>query len=92
MDPSVAAGKIPKGFIVASMLSCASLAAGVILSIIAIAVGVMARRRIRREPDNWTGGRRALAGMLLGIAGVAGPPALLVVPSLLALLRSAPPG
>jgi putative ABC transport system ATP-binding protein len=86
-DPSTV--KVPQGWMVAVLLSCASLAVGIILSIIAIVVGVIARRRIRREPDNWTGGRRALAGMLLGIAGVVGPP---LIPALVSMLRGGASG
>jgi putative ABC transport system ATP-binding protein len=53
--------------------ACLGMATALVLSILAIVFSVGARKRIKTEPGHWLGGRRALAGMILGWLAVAVP-------------------
>jgi putative ABC transport system ATP-binding protein len=67
-------GKLPPPAVIMGGLSaCVSMVAGLTLGIVAIVLGWRARQRIRTEPGHWLGGRRALAGMILGWVSVALP-------------------
>jgi putative ABC transport system ATP-binding protein len=63
----------PLPLVVGGLGACLAMVAGVVLGILAIVLSVGARKRIRTEPGHWLGGRRALAGMLMGWAAVAVP-------------------
>jgi putative ABC transport system ATP-binding protein len=78
----------PTPFLVGAFGSCASMLVAFVLGILAIAFSVGARKRMRAEPGEWLGGRRALAGLILGIVSVALPVVLVVVNIVAAVLKA----
>jgi putative ABC transport system ATP-binding protein len=75
----------PFGLVIGGLVGCVGMVAAVVLAILAIVLGIGARKRIRTEPGHWLGGRRALAGMILGWAAI-GLPAIWVVVGVVRLL------
>lgn len=66
IEPGMTPKMPPMPFLVASMVSGLSMITGLILAIVGIVLSMGARRRIRTEIGNWLGGRRALAGAIMG--------------------------
>ncbi len=63
----------PTPFLVASLGGLALMLVGIVLGAVTILLGRGVRRRIRTEPGNWLGGRKAVFGEVLGWLGVLVP-------------------
>jgi putative ABC transport system ATP-binding protein len=63
----------PLPLVIGGAGACLAMTAGLVLGILAIVFSLGARKRMRSEPGHWLGGRRALAGLLLGWVSVALP-------------------
>ncbi len=69
----------PLPLVIGGLGACLAMAAGLVLGILAIVFAMGARKRMRSEPGHWLGGRRALAGLLLGWVSVALPAVAIAV-------------
>ena len=78
---------LPVPFLVGAFGSCAAMLVAFVLGILAIVLSVGARKRMRAEPGEWLGGRRALAGLILGIVSVALPVVLIGVNIVVAVMK-----
>lgn len=77
---TMTAGKPPPmPVIVIGMATLLLVLGAVVLGALAIVLSNGARKRIRQEPGNWLGRKRALAGMIMGIIAVALPIAGIVI-------------
>jgi putative ABC transport system ATP-binding protein len=77
----------PLGIVLMSFGGMASILLGVISAVVAIFLDRGVRRRIRSEPGNWTGGRRARVGSILGWATILLPVLLLATQLIRAGIR-----
>jgi putative ABC transport system ATP-binding protein len=77
----------PLPLVIGGAGACLGMVAAVVVAILAIVLGMGARRRIRTEPGHWLGGRRALAGQIMGWAAVALPVAWFGVQIVDSLMR-----
>ena len=78
----------PLPLIIGGLAACLAVPAALVLSILAIVFSMAARKRMRTEPGHWLGGRRALAGMILGWVAVIVPVVGIAVRIVTALVKA----
>ncbi|MCK4340448.1 MAG: ATP-binding cassette domain-containing protein [Phycisphaerae bacterium] len=79
MKPSATPLRPPMPVMIGGLGVCVGFLGTIVLGILAIVFSLGARKRIRTEPGNWLGRRRALAGIILGGIAIAVPVVVMVV-------------
>lgn len=77
----------PTSLILAGLGACTVMLLAMCAGVLAIVFSWGARKRMRTEPGNWLGWRRALIGLLLGVAAVAAPIVTVVGSIVLTLVK-----